>query len=310
MLSDNDLYKAINDTSVFAQLVKSKIYTLIYSFFDINNYIFVDPPILHEFISNNKNEFVLKYAEGNYSLNFSNALFMTAYAAKFSKVYSISSTFRIEKSSINHLIEFNMLEVESVGMNFNELISFFESLLKFILKSLMKDEFITNNRILYKRLKLLYSLFPAKIVRYCDIIEKLKIEYNYEIDESTDLSSIDCIISTFFNTPTFIVDYPFNLASWTSKPKDNLTSYAFNFILPDSFGELCEGSERNNDIEFLKNKIQKANITSLDWYISSINEIKTSRSGFGMGIERLLRWILGEDKISSVNFFPRLNDME
>lgn len=310
MRTDTEYFARCNDSLVMSQLIRSEVYSLIHSFFKNNHFVFVDPPILHEQIQKKDYEVYIPLFNNRYSLNSSNALFMAAYASKLSRVYSISASFRNEQESINHLLEFRMLEVEILNMSFNEMMVFVESLLIYIFDGLLKNSIICKNKELRKRIKTIIDKFPIAKKPYYSLLDELNRKYNLLLDDSVDLSSIDYIVSKYLQHPVFIIDYPSKIATWTAKTKDANTSYAFNLILPNSYGELCEGCERSNNVEQMKYKFKCAQITNLEWFISSINEINVSRCGFGIGIERLLRWIIGTDEISEVVLFPRIKDTE
>lgn len=310
MTTDTDFFDRCNENIIKVQLIRCEVYRLIHRFFDSKGYVFVDPPILHEQIPEKKGEIYLPIYNNRYSLNSSNALFMAAYVAKYERVYSISATFRDEWDSVNHLLEFRMLEVESLDMTFDEMINFVEKLLLHILEGLLKSPVIKQYRELYKRINSIMEQFPIMRKPYYEWLDELNKNSNLQIDDSTDLSSIDYVISNYLKQPLFIVNYPRKLASWTAKVRDVETSYAFNLMLPDTYGELCEGCQRNNDAEQMRSKFKCARITNLEWFISSIEGLHEKRCGFGIGIERLLRWIVGAEKISDVVLFPRIKDME
>ena len=142
------------------------------------------------------------------------------------------------------------------------------------------------------------------------MLEELNEKYRLNLDDSVDLCLIDSFVSGFLKSPIFIIDYPWKIATWTAKRKAAKTAYAFNLMLPDSYGELSEGCQRNNNADQIRYKLNCAKITNLEWYAASIEKMSGERSGFGMGIERLMRWIVGTEKISDVVYFPRINDME
>lgn len=310
MQTDTECFSRCNDSIIISQLVLSEIYSLIHAFFKSKKFVFVDPPILHEQIQEKKHELYISLFNNQYSLNSSNALFMAAYASIFKRVYAISASFRNEKSSINHLLEFRMLEVEIVNMSFNGILEFVETLLMYILKSLLKTSVVCENKYLHKRVSEIMAQFPIVRMPYYDLLDELKRKYNLQLDDSVDLSSIDYLISEYFRRPIFIVEYPRKIASWTAKTKDFKTSYAFNLILSNTYGELCEGCERNNNVDQMRYKFKCAKITNLDWFVTSLNGINENRCGFGIGIERLLRWIMGTKEIGDVILFPRVKDKE
>lgn len=301
ILTDNVYYKQINEQKRQALYVRSEIERLTHTFFFNKDFIFIEPIVLHEAIPNKKNEIYISFYDRKYSLSSSNALFMGTYASEYDKVYTISKCFRSEKKTFNHLIEFSILEVEILNCYLNDMITLIESYIRFILEKLLVSSFIQKYSSLQYRIKQLRDNFAPRVITYDDFISYLPKIMRYK-----DISDIDYILTMNLNEIFIIVDYPSKLASWTSKKKDDKRSIAMNILLPESYGELCEGCERSNDIELLQHKINMAKANSIQWYIESIKKINTSRCGFGLGIDRMIRWIVGADKISDIHFFPRI----
>lgn len=310
MTKDNVSYSRIDDNIRLAQLVKNSIYRLTYHFFGQNEFVFVDPPILHEQIPNKKSEVYLSDLGNKYSLNSSNALYMAAYASEFKRVFAISPSFRNEQNSINHLVEFRMLEVEVTNMSFDEMVEIVVNYLKYILCKIREEEYFKEYPLKQERVKLLYKEFNPKVIPYKDFINMIgkMSECIINENEAVDLSDIDYIVSRFVDKPIIIVDYPQKIASWTARQKTKDYSYAMNMILPDGFGELCEGCERTNNVDLLRYKMNCAKITNLQWYIEAVKRIDSKRCGFGIGIDRLVRWIVGCENIEETVFFPRVKE--
>ena len=305
MRKDNDYFGLIDDNIRLAQLVRCSVFRLSHKFFYENNFILVDPPILHEQIPNKKYEVYISDLNNNFSLNSSNALYMTAYASEFQRVYAISPSFRNEQNSINHLVEFRMLEVEIIDMTFDGMVEFINKYVRYILSEIVNERNLKAYSILQERVKILNEKWEPIMISYEDFIDMLREESGYLIGGTVDLSDIDYMISKYINKPIIIIDYPQKIASWTSKPKLNGVSYAMNLILPETYGELCEGCERTNDVELLRYKMNCAHVTNLQWYIDAVKKIHINRCGFGIGLDRLIKWIVGYDNIEETILFPR-----
>jgi asparaginyl-tRNA synthetase len=264
----------------------------------------IDPPIIHEYIPNKKSEVYISIEDETFSLNSSNALYMSAYAVLMEKVFSISPTFRIERPSDNHLVEFKMLEVELLDCSFDRCMELVFDFIKSMLLNLCNMQ---KGTVFKERFKELYNSFQIDSNSYIDIINKLKSK-GCAIEYGADLSDYDNEVSKIISNPTFVIDYPFPMASWTALPKDYHIAYAFNLILPDQYGELAEGCQRNNDYKLFMHKFEQADIHVLDWYADAIKSCKTDRSGFGLGMERLIRWATGSKKITDTVLFPRCTE--
>lgn len=305
-IADNIYYERAGDIILMAQRLRSCILLIIHKFFSTQDFIYIDPPILHEQIQGKAHEIYLPLYGNRYSLNSSNALYMGAYAALLGNVYAISPTFRDEQYSVNHLVEFRMLEAEILGMTYSELPDFVENLINYILKELLCSSFVQSSKVLSERINNLVNTFQPRRLTFEKLIQELGYSDSTKLAKGMDLSDIDVEISKYIKQPVFIMDYPRKLATWTAKPKNIANAFAINLILPDTFGELCEGCERTNNIKFIRYKMRCAKIKNLQWYITAISNITMPRCGFGIGVDRLLRWIAGLQDISNCVLFPRI----
>lgn len=303
MNTDNTYYWSITEKKRQAVLVRSEIERLTSKFFFDKNFIFVEPPVLHEAIANKKSEVYVSLYNGKYSLSSSNALFMGMYASEFNKVFTISRCFRDECDTLNHLVEFDILEAEILNCTMDDMIQLIQSYLEFILGQLSKSPPINISSDLTTRITKLKDEFAPHIMTYDDFVSNLSGD---DYDTRIDISDIDYLVSKKLKEIIIIVDYPTRFATWTSKNKGNGKSIAMNILLPESYGELCEGCERTNDVELLQNKIRIAKVEPIQWYVDSVKKIMTDRCGFGLGIDRLVRWIIGANQISDTRFFPRV----
>ena len=303
MNTDNAYYWSITETKRQAVLVRSEIERLTSKFFFDRDFIFVEPPVLHEAIANKKSEIYIPLYNGKYSLSSSNALFMGMYASEFNKVFTISKCFRDECDTLNHLVEFDILEVEMLNCTMDDMIKLIQSYLEFVLDQLLESSSIKSLSELTARIMKLKDELTPHIMTYDDFVSNLSGD---DYDERTDISDVDYLVSKQLKEIVIIVDYPTRFATWTSKNIGNGKSIAMNILLPETYGELCEGCERTNDVELLQNKIRLAKVEPIQWYVDSVKKITTDRCGFGLGIDRLVRWIIGADQIRDTRFFPRV----
>lgn len=303
MNTDNAYYWSITETKRQAVLVRSEIERLTCKFFFDRDFILVEPPVLHEAIANKKSEIYIPLYNGKYSLSSSNALFMGMYASEFNKVFTISKCFRDECDTLNHLVEFDILEVEMLNCTMDDMIQLIQSYLEFVLDQLSESSSIKSLSELTARIMKLKDELTPHIMTYDDFVSNLSGD---DYDERTDISDVDYLVSKQLKEIVIIVDYPTRFATWTSKNIGNGKSIAMNILLPETYGELCEGCERTNDVELLQNKIRLAKVEPIQWYVDSVKKIKTDRCGFGLGIDRLVRWIIGADQIRDTRFFPRV----
>ena len=301
---DNGSFARVNKKIVEIQFIRSEIYKNTIDYFLNKDFLLIDPPIVHEYIPNKKSELYFLINDNMYALNSSNALYLSAYATMFGRVFAISPTFRKENRSDNHLTEFRMLEIELLNCSFDKCLELLSDYIRSMLFSLYT---MPKKTTFYERFEKLYHNFHIDFKSYNDIIKQLK-SAGYPLEYGTDLSDYDDKVSEFITNPTFVIDYPFPLASWTALPKDGKLAYAFNLILPNRYGELAEGCQRNNNHGGFAYKFEKAGIQSLDWYVQAIKGCNSNRSGFGLGFDRLIRWVVGSNNIEDTVLFPRFTE--
>lgn len=298
---DNRLFEHFLSKTKDMQHFRSKLLYQTVSFFNSLGYMFIDPPILHEHVPNRDKSIIASLYNKQYDLNESNALYISVYAAVFEKVFTVSPAFRDEKKSDNHLVEFRMLECESSNSDFQQCIDLTQNYIRFILKT-MAEQFTGST--FEKRLYSLQEGLRFDTVTYRELITLLQSD-GISINYGDDLSDCDLEVSKILNSPAFVVDYPYPPATWTALPKDNGTTYTFNLLLPDGYGELAEGCQRNNDYTVFEKKFKEAGLSSLMWYVEAIKRNPDIRSGFGLGVERLIRWLTGVNSIQETVIFSR-----
>jgi asparaginyl-tRNA synthetase len=49
-----------------------------------------------------------------------------------------------------------------------------------------------------------------------------------------------------------------------------------------------------------------AYIDNLQWYLDAVENIHVLRCGFGIGVDRLVRWIVGAAHVRDTVLFPRM----
>jgi asparaginyl-tRNA synthetase len=80
-----------------------------------------------------------------------------------------------------------------------------------------------------------------------------------------------------------------------------------DFLAPEGYGEIIGGSEREPDLEKIKQRLveQGEDPNDYEFYLDTRKYGSVPHGGFGMGVERLLAWICGAETIKEVIPFPR-----
>jgi asparaginyl-tRNA synthetase len=110
-------------------------------------------------------------------------------------------------------------------------------------------------------------------------------------------------------TPLFITGYPTKVKPFYVKENPDRfgTSLTFDLLGPQGYGEVSSGGMREDHLPTLSSRIKQAGLNPVDygWYLDLRKYGSVEHGGFGMGIERLLRWFLGIEDIKDSVLFPR-----
>ena len=87
---------------------------------------------------------------------------------------------------------------------------------------------------------------------------------------------------------------------------DNETVGAMDILFP-RIGEIIGGSQREERLDKLKERMQEMNICQKDlwWYLDTRKFGTCKHAGFGLGFERLIMFVTGMKNIRDVIPFPR-----
>ena len=104
-----------------------------------------------------------------------------------------------------------------------------------------------------------------------------------------------------------VYNYPKEIKAFYMKlNEDGKTVKAVDVLVP-GIGELIGGSEREENYEVLYNRIESLGLNpkDYDWYLDLRRFGTVPHSGFGLGFERLIRYVTGMENIRDVIPFPR-----
>ena len=257
------------------------------------------------------------------TLTVSGQLHVEPFALTYQKVYTFGPAFRAEKSNTpRHAAEFWMIEPEVAYCDLNGDMDLMEDFLKTIVSRVVQRcpqdfEFFKTwvNKDVDARLKEMLEK-PFKRVDYTegiDILLKAKAEghkfANPDIYWGLDLMSEHerFLTEKHFGCPIFLKNYPKEIKAFYMKQNDDgKTVGAVDLLFPD-VGELCGGSQREEDYSKLKARIEELGmpVEAYQWYLDSRRWGGCVHSGFGLGFDRLLMYITGLENIRDVEPYPR-----
>lgn len=271
------------------------------------------------------------------NLTVSGQLEAEAYAMALGKVYTFGPTFRAENSNTSrHLAEFWMIEPEVAFNDLNDNMDLAEDFIKYvvghILDHCMEDlEFLQQRLLDEERSKpqlersdmaLMEKLRfvvdnEFKRVTYTEAIDILrnstpnkKKKFQYPINDwGADLQSEHerFLVEKHFKCPVILFDYPAKIKAFYMRlNEDGKTVRAMDILFP-GIGEIVGGSQREERLEVLKEKMAALGIEEEElWWYLDLRKFGTAvHSGFGLGFERLVLFATGMGNIRDVIPFPR-----
>ena len=253
------------------------------------------------------------------SLTVSGQLEAETLATALSRVYTFGPTFRAENSNTpRHLAEFWMIEPEMAFFDLEDDMDLQEDFVKYLLNwALTKcrdDLEFFDKRIQPGLIAQLESVINSKFVRisYTDAIAELekhadKFEFKpyWGCDIATEHERF--LTEQIFKCPVMVYNYPKEIKSFYMKlNEDGKTVKAVDVLVP-GIGELNGGSEREEDYGKLLKAIRDRGMDEsiYDWYLNLRKFGTVPHSGFGMGFERLIRYVTGMENIRDVIPYPR-----
>ena len=320
--------------------VRSVLAYAIHKFFQERNFVYVNTPIITGSDAEgagemfNINSFDLenmpKTEDGkiDFSKDFfgkpahltvSGQLNVETYAFAFRNVYTFGPTFRAENSNtVKHAAEFWMIEPEICFADLKDDMDLAEDMLKYVIKYVLENcpeemEFFNNfiDKGLLDRLNnVLNSEFGR--ISYTDAVkelEKVNDKFEYKVSWGTDLQTEHerYLSEQIFKKPVFVTDYPAEIKAFYMKLNPDGKTVAASDLLAPGIGEIIGGSQREDDLEKLKQKIKDLNMDEQDywWYLDLRKYGSVPHAGFGLGFERLMMYITGMQNIRDVIPFPR-----
>ncbi|NGX63220.1 MAG: Asparagine--tRNA ligase [Candidatus Anoxychlamydiales bacterium] len=252
-------------------------------------------------------------------LTVSGQLNAEAFACSMSDVYVFSPTFRAENSHTSrHLAEFWMLEPEIAFADLKDDINLASDYIKYMAKVALDeneddlaffDKFIEKG--LIDRLKHVVDS-PFEVITYTEaikILEKSDQKFEFKVKWGSDLQSEHerYLTEKHFNKPTVVIDYPKDLKAFYMKDNEDGKTVAAMDILVPKIGEIVGGSQREDNFDLLKQKIQNKNLDleTYKWYLDLRKYGSVPHAGFGVGFERLIQFVTGIENIRDVIPFYR-----
>jgi len=290
--------------------VRSKLLWFTHEFFRKREFVEVSPPM---FISSacegGATLFGLKYFDKDLYLTQSAQLYLEALIYPLEKVYCVAPSFRAEKSrTVRHLTEYWHVEAEQAFVGMEEMMQLEEDLVTYVCHKVAencKRELASLN---VDANKLLEVKTPYPRITYNEAIKRLKAK-GFKIEWGEDLGyDEEKALAEEIGRPFFIHTYPKQIKAFYCKlhPKNPELVLSADLLVP-RVGEITTGGAREDDKNKLIERIEEFGLRKEDyqWYIDLRRYGTVPHAGFGLGVERLLMWMLDLENVMEAIPFPR-----
>jgi len=294
------------------QRIRNTIINATYQWFAAHDFIKIDSPIFTPSACEGTTElYEVEHVNGETMyLSQSGQLYLEAAISAHGRVFDFWPTFRAEKSKTRrHLNEFWMMDAEMAFVDNAGSLEIQEQLIYFIIQEVLRLH--TNElAILWRDVSKLEIIKPEFLrKRYVDVIAELQA-MGSDIKEGDDLGADDeTILMKKYDQPMFVVGYPSGVKAFYMKEDPENPGYVKNadLLAPEWVGEVIGWSERESDYETLLRKIKEHSlpVEFFERYLDTRKYGGVPHSGFGYGLERIVRWVCGVHHIRETIPFPR-----
>ena len=241
------------------------------------------------------------------------------FAMAFGDVYTFGPTFRAEKSNTTrHAAEFWMIEPEMAFCDLAGDMDVAEAMIKFVIRTVMEkcpDEMNFFQSFVDKGLKERLEHVASSDfgrVTYTEAVELLKRsghKFDYPVDWGCDLQTEHerYLTEQVFQKPVFVTDYPKEIKAFYMRLNDDGKTVAAADCLVPGIGEIIGGSQREERLDVLENRIRELGLDPKDywWYLDLRRYGGCKHAGFGLGFERMVLYLTGVGNIRDVLPHPR-----
>jgi len=290
--------------------IRSEVLKFIHEFFCKQGFVEVSPPMfISSAVEGGATLFGVKYFDDMMYLTQSAQLHLEVLIYSLEKVYCVAPSFRAEKSrTIRHLTEYWHVESEEAFSTLDDLMRLEERLVSYVCQTTAKKckKHLEALGLDPKELAKIKAPFPK--ITYDESIQRLQ-KKGSQIQWGEDFGfAEERMLTQEFGGPMFVYAYPkkikaFYVKAYPDKPEMVMSA---DLLVP-RIGELSTGGARVDTKDEMLRNLQEFGLRPEDyeWYVDLRRYGSVPHTGFGMGVERLLTWMLNLESIFDSVPFPR-----
>ncbi|MFI8304170.1 asparagine synthetase A [Streptomyces sp. NPDC085927] len=256
------------------------------------------------------------YYGHRYKIMTSAILYKQASLTAFDRIFCVAPNVRLEpletSSTSRHLAEFHQIDVEIAGASRDEAMGVAEGVVKHVVRRVVERapaELAVLGRDTDTFAGLLSQEPFGRRTHASAVADLHSMGHEQNPDAEIDWSG-EALLSSKADQPFFVTDYPKGSRGFYDKENHEQPGFLRNFDLlaAEGYGELCSGGEREHEYDAIIARMRETgeNPAKYAWYLKMLREGIPASAGFGIGLERLTRYIAGLDSVWQASAFPKV----
>jgi asparaginyl-tRNA synthetase len=300
--------------------IRASVLRFIRRWLDKNGYLEVPTPVIVKDPIEKELAFKLNYFGQDAFISHNSQLYLENIALSIGNAWTSNPSFRSEKhESDRHLSEFILFQLEKVDIkDLDEILHVQEDLICQVIETVLYEQ-IDSFNFLKLDISYLKNIKPHfERMSYDEAIRNLKSR-EFKVEKNRTIRSIEWGDDLDINaeseltrdktSPIFITHFPMKIRPFyiMRDRGDEEKSVSVDLLAPKGFGELTSGGLREDSVHNLENELKKRynNDRMFEWYCRAKITKMPTHGGFGMGIDRLIRWLTNTQNIKDIMPFPR-----
>jgi asparaginyl-tRNA synthetase len=255
------------------------------------------------------------YYGHRYKLMTSAILYKQASLLAFDKIFCIAPNVRLEPvetaTTHRHLVEFHQIDVEMAGGSAETAMDLVEGLVVHVVGA-VRERMGAELERLGRDPDAFAGVLRGEFARrpHAEVVAGLR-DGDVDQDPGAELDwRSEELVSRKSDAPFFVTRYPKGSRGFYDRedPDEPGSLRNFDLIMPDGYGELCSGAEREFDRARIIARMRETgeNPAKYAWYLDMARDGIPASAGFGVGLERLTRYLAGLDATWQASAFPKL----
>lgn len=290
--------------------VKHRLLRAFRGFFDARRYTEITPSV----ITTNAAEggatvFTFDYFDDEAYLSQTSQMYLEAAIFALERAYCMAPSFRAEKSRTpRHLTEYLHLEAEEAWADHDRNLEIQENLVEHAAHAVAEDCGPALEELGRDPGDLLAVEAPFERITYDEAVDRLQ-EDGHDIEWGEDFGAPhERALVEGRTNPLFVTHFPAEMKAFYMKlADDGVTVEGADLLAPEGYGEIVGGSERSEDVDRMREALERegATVEDYEWFFDLRRYGSVPHSGFGLGVERLLSWFTAGDHVRDATPFPR-----